>query len=162
MEARASRLWDEIAGQEREKWSNFHITVNLNEAGYSRAQVLRLGDFVSRICARDDRFKWIQFRVGKKTRRLTPDEQRKITSIRARVAVEKGTRNHSLHAHILMEIGHRTCIGIDYQALKGLVRRYLGGSSNLHVRFIMAQGESLETILHYISKTVARDNELDL
>ena len=138
------------------KYSNFFVTVNLNEAGISKTRVKDLADFCEMIMYSPHWQRWIQRATGKGSKlvRFTPAEYRDIKNIRARVGLEaNGDTNKSLHAHIVVEITHDTMVRLNTEGLRQLCNEYLGSGANVHSRFIKGDGQGLEHILRYASKT---------
>ena len=139
------------------KWSNFHVTVNLNLSGAESAGTGIAAAFAESIeeAINDNPWQWLMRFEGSQ-RPFEEEEKPLVESIRARVGMEQeadGT-NRSIHAHILLEVQHRTRVQINHRGLKDFIDRDLGVSSNVSVRFLAGDSSDKNFILHYISKSL--------
>lgn len=142
----------------RRHWSNWHITANLNQRGIGQAaqleSVRRLRDFCHDSLMRPPMlWQWLKHYTGGGREDFTPEEQQYVERIRARVSIERGDgANGSIHAHILLEVQHRTRVHIDPAALSALIKAEFGEQANIRSRFVRGDGDDRDFLLKYISK----------
>lgn len=141
------------------KWSNFHITVNLNQTTHESAFKGTVRNFAACIeeAIHDHVWDWL-VRYDGGQRPFKESEKLLVDRIRARVGMEQDSegRNRSLHAHVLMEVEHRTMVQVDRTGLKDFIDACLDVSSHVHVRFLKGDSSDKNFILQYISKTVKK------
>jgi len=136
------------------KWSNFHITINLNK-GNDRSDTLfyDLCDFCEDLVQTEWVFCWLKLYKDGRQQTFEGLDRYDVETVRARVSMEsKGKRNKSLHAHLLLEVGHRTMVQVDYHAMTQLAKEVFGEGVNIQGRFIRGEGDEKAFILHYITK----------
>lgn len=138
------------------KWSNFLVTVNLNaSAANSDAVVSELIDGVYGMASSEWLWEWLRKYENGSRVRFEGEDKQLVERVRLRVALEEGgTQNQSLHAHILVEVQHRTMVQVDYRGIKDVFTHYTGANPNVNVKFIKGSGEERDYILKYITKEV--------
>ncbi len=139
------------------KWSNFHVTINLNETTSKSSARGTITGFANAIDSmiNDDVFGWL-VRYDNGQRPFREEEKHLVDRVRARVGLERddeGT-NRSLHAHVLMEVEHRTMVQIDKWNIQHFINDRLGVRSNVHVRFLQGNSSDKDFILKYITKSM--------
>ena len=145
---------------ERSHWSNWHITVNTNRherTDAERTETARVLADAFEDCVTESRifYSWVKhFRDGGQDR-FTRDTAGAISRVRARVALEQGpqARNRSIHAHIILEIEHRTRLQINNRELLLRLEQLTGWyGMNISSRFVKGDGEDKEYLLRYLQK----------
>ena len=141
------------------KWSNFHITVNLNAS--NRDRITTIQDIVSAtnaLASSDWLWRWIKEYKNGARRDFTGADKMLVETVRIRAGIEQeGENNRSVHAHLVVEIGHRTAVQVDYAGIKNCFREFTHREPNVRVDFIRGSGENLAYILKYITKEVPRN-----
>ena len=153
--------------QLNQRWSNFHITVNLNipnNDATRTAAALTLTPAFREISRRNTLWQWLRYFNGQEQvafaagRNLGPNARRSIQRLRFRIALEAGgEENASLHAHIILEIMHRSRVQINGAALRqafvAVLPDYMHGL-NINCRFVRGdpQTEDREYLLRYLLK----------
>jgi hypothetical protein len=135
------------------KWSNFHITVNFN----TRAPgiVGRIRNAVERMVDRDLVWTWLKQYKGGGQRDFEGAERMLVERVRIRAAIEGGgQQNNGIHAHIVVEVAHRTMVQVNKDGVCNLMRDLVGSNPNVHCRFIKGDGEDKDFILRYLMKEV--------
>lgn len=137
------------------KWSNFHITVNYNIDGEEHIDQMRQA--IENMAESPYLWQWLKHYNGGK-HDFSPENKLDVESVRIRAAFEHGgQQNHGLHAHILIEVGHRTMVQVEKQGVIDVFREVLPDNNpNIHIRFVRGDGEDKDFILHYITKEVPR------
>lgn len=149
--------------RERDVWSNYHITINLNAPASARSEGARLLRNAVEVVLRDynNLWRWLKYceqNAHGAMRNFAADERYLVPRIRARGALEaSGRRNLSVHAHILLEVTHRTRIRIDEPTLKRLLRANLGRygpGCNIDIAFKRGDPHTEDRLytLHYLLK----------
>lgn len=136
------------------KWSNFLITVNLNNAS-GAGNVSGIIDAIHGMAEGDWIWRWLkQYAHGTRVDFSDADKSL-VERVRMRVGLEEGGKqNQSLHAHIVLEVAHRTMVQVDYTGIKDVFAFFTGENPNVNVKFIKGSGEGLNYILQYITKEV--------
>src|SRR5271166_477591 len=99
------------------KWSNFHITINFNVV--DEDMVYTIKEAIEYAFGRELIFTWLKKVENRKQRPFQDGEEDQVETIRLRVGLENGgEQNKGVHAHILLEVGHRTMVQIDKRELK--------------------------------------------
>ena len=142
----------------KSKWSNFHITVQTNTTSGSAAEgviVRRLRRAVEEMVNNDNLWEWLKWYNEGRQKDFTADEKFLVERIRLRCAIEGGgATNHGLHAHIVMEVMHKTMVQINKFGIQDVFQRILGFQPNVHVRFLKGDSGDKNYILKYITKEV--------
>ena len=135
------------------KWSNFHVTVNLNKSDMSLINSMR--EAVDAMSESPYLWQWLKQYNGSEQVDFTRETAPLVETVRLRAAFEReGKVNHGLHVHIVIEIGHRTMVQINKYGLCELFRRFTHENPNVHCRFVKGSGEDKDFILRYITKEV--------
>lgn len=137
------------------KWSNFHITVNYNIDGEEHIDRMRAA--VEAMPEHPYLWGWLKQYDGSSQIDFVGASKMEVDSVRLRAAFEHGgQRNHGLHVHIVVEIGHTTMVQVSKQGIIDVFREFLDENCNVHCRFIKGSGEDKDFILRYITKEVPR------
>lgn len=140
------------------KWSNFLITVNLNDAA-GAGNMSGIIDAVHGMAESDWIWRWLKQYSGGARVDFSERDKSLVESVRMRVALEEGgTNNQSLHAHILLEVAHRTMVQVDYTGIKDVFAYYTDANPNVNVKYIKGSGAERDYILKYITKEVPPRN----
>lgn len=145
---------------DRMHWSNWHITINTNrhetDDGQRRETARILADAIDDAVHEERIFyAWVKHYVAGDRIDFTPNTAGAISTVRLRVGLEQGPQaaNRSIHAHILIEIGHTTRLQIvDSQLLNALENLTGWYGMNIKSRFVKGDGEDKEYLLRYIQK----------
>ena len=141
---------------QKPKYSNFHITVNLNSHDLAHLDVLR--ETIEDMPKHPWIWVWLKQVVGR-GQQIDFDEASSplVQRVRLRAALEnQGEKNEGLHAHIVVEVQHVTRVQVSGSGLGDFFRGHLpaGVKPNIHSRFVKGEGDSKEFILHYLTKEV--------
>lgn len=142
------------------KWSNFHITVNLNVPPAQNANYVQgIIDSVHDLATPEWLWTWLKRYDNGGKRDFVGAEKMDVETVRMRVGIEQGGgQNGSIHAHILLEVGHRTAVQVDFQGIKDCFRDNTGREVNVDVKYLRGDGAMKQYILKYITKEVPRVN----
>lgn len=154
-----------------EKWSNFHATgekknifcvlalkifffpVNFNKD--NDALIHKFREAVDALVTPDYLFTWLKHFNGRWQEEFEADTMLDVYSVRIRAAFEhEGKRNHGLHCHLLIEVGHSTSVQIAQKGFCDVFRAIVGENPNCKIRFVKGVGEDKDFILHYLTKEV--------
>jgi hypothetical protein len=137
----------------KSKWSNFHVTVNLNKDTEDVLPPMRAA--VEAMSQDPYLWWWVKRYDGTEQVDFTPEDSQLVEGVRLRAAFEHGgTRNHGLHVHIVVEIQHVTMVQLSKFGICEIFRRFTGENPNCHCRFVKGSGEDKDFILQYITKEV--------
>lgn len=142
-----------MEGNGRVKYSNFHVTVNLNKDDEAHLPLMR--EAVENMV--DDEWLWVWLKQFDGGSQVDFDENTctLVENVRLRAAFEhEGKTNRGLHVHIVIEIAHCTMVQISKKGLCDLFRHFCRCNPNVHCRFLKGSGEDKDFILHYITKEV--------
>lgn len=137
------------------KWSNFHVTVNLNASDRNNIDALR--EAIEAMPTEDCRHLWLRGFDGTAQYELSEtDFEDHVDSIRLRAAIEcEGPQNKGLHVHIVVEVGHDIMVQISKDGVVRVFRRFLPHCNpSVHCEFIRGEGDSKPFILKYLQKEV--------
>ena len=140
------------------KWSNFHVTISPNSEVAGNEQMTRyLREATEEMAQSDWLWRWLKvYKNGRRTD-FEGAEKMDVETVRIRCALEEGgTQNQSVHAHLVIEIGHRTMVQVDMRGLQEVFGAYTRSNVNVKVQFIKGSGENLDYILKYLVKEVPR------
>lgn len=136
------------------KWSNFHVTVNLNVDGEGHIDAMR--EAVEEMVYSPWLWMWLKRFDGTSQQVFKGSEKLDVERVRVRASFEHGgEQNHGLHVHLVIEIAHRTMVQIDKYGIDAVFAHFTGMRPNTHVRFLKGEGEDLNFILHYVTKEVS-------
>jgi len=141
---------------DKQRWSNFHITINFN-AG-AAADVRRARAAIEDLSNHAYLWTWLRYYNGDHQMVFPHEDRDLVERLRWRVGFENnGEHNHNLHAHILLEIQHRTCIQLNKFAIKRALADLGFEGANVNVRFMKGNADDKDWILQYITKSM-REN----
>lgn len=138
---------------EHPKFSNFHITVNLNSGDPEYLDGLR--EAVEHMKDFEYLGWWLKQYDGTGQVDFDDNTWELVDDVRLRCGLEsEGEQNKGIHAHILVEIRHYTMVQINKTGLLDVIKKFVHWrlNPNVHIRFIPGKGEDKEYILHYITK----------
>lgn len=135
------------------KWSNFHITVQTNSTNEDVIDALR--DGCHTMTDGDNLWRWLKQYNGEQQVDFTDVTQGLVERVRLRVAFEHGgTRNPGVHAHIIVEVAHRTMVQVNVAGIRDIFRKAVGAECHVWCRFLRGEGEDKDFCLRYITKEV--------
>jgi predicted SnoaL-like aldol condensation-catalyzing enzyme len=135
------------------KWSNFHVTVNLNVDDEAHIHAMRAA--VEEMAEIPTLWRWLKQFNGEEQVDFTSQTSALVEHVRLRAAFEHGGKtNKGLHVHILIEVTHTTMVQVSKDGVAAIFRQACKMQPNVHCRFLRGTGEDKDVILKYITKEV--------
>jgi hypothetical protein len=144
----------------QKKYSNFLITINPNvhmDKGDSEFKTY-FKCFKEALDNIFDKDHILDYIIIKKQN----DTVSKIKTIKSNYTAEIGDNMHVLHGHCLLEIRHFTCIKLDYQKIRDVVKNslkdYVNKDNEIHLDVQVIRSTNRKTIIDYIKKKELKIN----
>jgi len=138
---------------ERTKWSNFHITCNLNVDDEAHIHAMRSA--VEEMAEIPTLWRWLKQYTGEDQVDFTSKTSHLVQNVRLRAAFEHGGKqNKGLHVHILVEVTHTTMVQVSKEGVAAIFRQACKMQPNVHCRFLRGDTQDKDVILKYITKEV--------
>lgn len=148
------------------KWSNFHVTMGFhasddNASWIDKGTLTRMATrAIQEVFSRQGALEWLKYYGDRRQQPMTPEMfDNDVDAMRTRAAFEsEGTRNRSLHAHILVEVAHFSSVQIGAVDLKHAMETAMGHGIKISqkCRFVPGTGEDKAFVLDYLFKEVPR------
>jgi len=136
------------------RWSNFHVTVNLNAD--DEAHIAAMREAVEEMAQVPTLWTWLKQFNGEEQVAFTSATSQLVQHVRLRAAFEhEGKHNRGLHVHILVEVTHTTMVQVSKEGVASIFRAACKRTPNVHCRFLRGDDpEAKQVILKYITKEV--------
>jgi predicted SnoaL-like aldol condensation-catalyzing enzyme len=142
------------------KWSNFHLTINLNKDDEAHIHAMRTA--VEEMAEIPTLWRWLKQFNGEEQVDFTSQTASLVRHVRLRAAFEHGGKtNKGLHVHILVEVTHTTMVQVSKDGVAAIFRQACKMQPNVHCRFLRGTGEDKDVTLRYITKEVPSYRPVD-
>jgi len=133
------------------KWSNFLVTLNTNSRSLETLDDLR--NAIDIMPTYPYVWQWL-YHVSPGGKKIAFDEatSQLVDRVRVRCAFESAGSTGNVHAHCIIEVGHRTMVQIDAVGLREFFQEHLPINVGFNLNNKFVPGKDMEYTLQYITK----------